>query len=416
MVIRSNIPSLQISRDLAEATSAATLSLAKLSSGTRLVSPEVDPGGQALGAKFYAEIKRLAAANQNVANAISFSQTQDSYLKEIDDALQRMSELATLATDSTKTSSEITDYDKEFVELKGVITTAAAKKYNTQSMFGGIVLADKDLDSDGATAGTADARISTQLTALNSAYTTWVAAPTNASGGNYDHLTSMRDAIADMATEMKQYTESSTTETDYDGTAWSTTYTYWAGVTGKTWSGLNTHAQSVNAGANVATSNTLTTALQAEYKKMYNDVVTYVNTYGGGLSVTNSADASSYQIKAADLFYVTNAIDTTTDANAVNATLTAANASTYVTSVTNLIDHVTATRAFVTSNISRLQNVSSQLASQSETLSAAKSRITDVDVAAESSNYARLQILMQTATAMLAQANLMPQIALRLLN
>jgi len=416
MVIRSNIPSLQISRDLAEATSAATLSLAKLSSGTRLVSPEVDPGGQALGAKFYAEIKRLAAANQNVANAISFSQTQDSYLKEIDDALQRMSELATLATDSTKTSSEITDYDKEFVELKGVITTAAAKKYNTQSMFGGIVLADKDLDSDGATAGTADARISTQLTALNSAYTTWVAAPTNASGGNYDHLTSMRDAIADMATEMKQYTESSTTETDYDGTAWSTTYTYWSGVTGKTWSGLNTHAQSVNAGANVATSNTLTTALQAEYKKMYNDVVTYVNTYGGGLSVTNSADASSYQIKAADLFYVTNAIDTTTDANAVNATLTAANASTYVTSVTNLIDHVTATRAFVTSNISRLQNVSSQLASQSETLSAAKSRITDVDVAAESSNYARLQILMQTATAMLAQANLMPQIALRLLN
>ena len=416
MVIRSNIPSLQISRDLAEATSAATLSLAKLSSGTRLVSPEVDPGGQALGAKFYAEIKRLSAANQNVANAISFSQTQDSYLKEIDDALQRMSALATMATDSTKTSSEITDYDKEFVELKGVITTAAAKKYNTQSMFGGIVLADKDLDSDGATTGTADARISTQLTALNSAYTTWVAAPTNASGGNYDHLTSMRDAIADMATEMKQYTESSTTETDYDGTVWSTPYTYWSGVTGKTWSGLNTHAQSVNAGANVATSNTLTTALQAEYKKMYNDVVTYVNTYGGGLSVTNSADASSYQIKAADLFYVTNAIDTTTDANTVNATLTAANASTYVTSVTNLIDHVTATRAFVNSNISRLQNVSSQLVGHSETLSAAKSRITDVDVAAESSNYARLQILMQTATAMLAQANLMPQIALRLLN
>ena len=149
---------------------------------------------------------------------------------------------------------------------------------------------------------------------------------------------------------------------------------------------------------------------------MYNDVVTYVNTYGGGLSVTNSSDASSYQIKAADLTYISSAISSSTDVNSVSATLTASNASTYVTNITNLISHLTSTQSYVGSNISRLQNVSNQLASYGENLSAANSRIVDVDVAEESSNYARLQILVQTATAMLAQANVMPQIALRLIS
>ena len=350
-----------------------------------------------------------------MANTTSYSQTQDGYLTTIDNALQRMSELATLSTDSTKTSAEVTAYNTEFVELKSVITTAAAKQYNGQNLFGGVALADTDLNADSDTTDTEDARISTQLTALTSAYTTWVADPTHASASNYDYLTSMRDAIADMATEMKQYSDSSTTETDYDGSAWSTTYTYWSGVTGKTWTDLDSHAHTGNASANVATSNTLSNALRDEYKKMYNDVVTYVNTYGGGLSVTNSSDASSYQIKAADLTYISSAISSSTDVNSVSATLTASNASTYVTNITNLISHLTSTQSYVGSNISRLQNVSDQLASYGENLSAANSRIVDVDVAEESSNYARLQILVQTATAMLAQANVIPQIALRLI-
>jgi len=415
MVIASNMVASQVARTLGSLTSEMSSSLSRLSAGSRVVSPADDPGGLALSMKFSAEIRRIGAARSNVANTTSYSQTQDGYLTTIDTALQRMSELATLSTDSTKTSAEVTAYNTEFVELKSVITTAAAKQYNGQNLFGGVALADTDLNADSDTTDTEDARISTQLTALTSAYTTWVADPTHASASNYDYLTSMRDAIADMATEMKQYSDSSTTETDYDGSAWSTTYTYWSGVTGKTWTGLDSHAHTGNASANVATSNTLSNALRDEYKNMYNDVVTHVNTYGGGLSVTNSSDAGSYQIKAADLTYISSAISSSTDVNSVSATLTASNASTYVTNITNLISHLTSTQSYVGSNISRLQNVSDQLASYGENLSAANSRIVDVDVAEESSNYARLQILVQTATAMLAQANVIPQIALRLI-
>ena len=82
----------------------------------------------------------------------------------------------------------------------------------------------------------------------------------------------------------------------------------------------------------------------------------------------------------------------------------------------NLISNLAGSRAYVGANISRLQMVESQRAVYGETLSAANSRIADVDVAQESANYAKQQILVQSGTAMLAQANLLSQSALRLLS
>ena len=62
-----------------------------------------------------------------------------------------------------------------------------------------------------------------------------------------------------------------------------------------------------------------------------------------------------------------------------------------------------------------LNSYSGQLGVLSDNLSSANSRIKDVDVAAESSNYARFNILVQAGTAMLAQANQAPQSVLKLL-
>jgi flagellin len=365
--------------------------------------------------KFSAEVLRLGAAQANVGNALSYNQTQDGYLNTVDKALRRMSELAVLATDATKTSTDIATYDTEFVELKSAITTALSKKYSEKTLFGGVALADKDLNSDSDTTDTEDARISTQLTTLTSSYTTWVGSNTT---GN---LTTLRDAMADMATEMKQYIDSSTTETDYDGSAWTSTYDYWAGVTGKTWVDTSpdpdvTIRDHDSAATPATTATSVATATQIPlYKQMYNDVLTYVNTYGGGLTVTDASDATGYKMKAADMTAVSNAISSTTDVNTINATLTSSNATAYVTSLTTLISHVTSTKAFVASNISRLTSVSSQLSTYSGTLSTANSRIVDVDVASESAFYARRQILAQTASSMLAQANLIPRLALSLL-
>jgi flagellin len=70
----------------------------------------------------------------------------------------------------------------------------------------------------------------------------------------------------------------------------------------------------------------------------------------------------------------------------------------------------------VGANVSRLNFTSEQLAILKDNLSAANSRIKDVNVAEESTLFARYNILVQAGTAMLAQANATPQSALRLLS
>jgi flagellin len=72
-------------------------------------------------------------------------------------------------------------------------------------------------------------------------------------------------------------------------------------------------------------------------------------------------------------------------------------------------------RADVGANLARYESESSTLSVLKDNLSAARSRIADVDVAEESANFARQQILVQSGTAMLAQANVLPQSALRLI-
>ena len=94
---------------------------------------------------------------------------------------------------------------------------------------------------------------------------------------------------------------------------------------------------------------------------------------------------------------------------------TSSNASAALTTVRTAISALANDRAVVGANMSRLEAESSALANQKDNISAARSRIADVDVAQESANFARQQILVQSGTAMLAQANVMPQSALRLI-
>ena len=78
--------------------------------------------------KFKAEISRIGAARANVGNAISYAQTQDGFLSTVDSALRRMSELATLANDQTKSSDDLSNYNLEFAELKSFVKATAAKE------------------------------------------------------------------------------------------------------------------------------------------------------------------------------------------------------------------------------------------------------------------------------------------------
>jgi len=110
-------------------------SLARLSSGSKIVQPSDDAGGLAVSYKLTAQVNRLDAVRQNVANGISFLQVQDGALKVAGNILDRMSELKTMSTDLTKNATDRANYDTEFTELQEQLNNIMAEKFNGINLF-----------------------------------------------------------------------------------------------------------------------------------------------------------------------------------------------------------------------------------------------------------------------------------------
>jgi flagellin len=140
LVINTNTAAMNSSRLLSNSSSMLAKSLARLSSGSRIVSPEDDAAGLAQSIKFDAQINRNTAANSNVNNAVSFSQTQDGFLQKVQKALDRMSELTVLAQDATKTVSDLSNYTAEFTQLQSYISDITGKTFNGVSLFSSAAL------------------------------------------------------------------------------------------------------------------------------------------------------------------------------------------------------------------------------------------------------------------------------------
>ncbi|MDX1668380.1 MAG: flagellin [Limnobacter sp.] len=102
-------------------------------------------------------------------------------------------------------------------------------------------------------------------------------------------------------------------------------------------------------------------------------------------------------------------------ATAMGGVDSVANATTAITQLDTQINNITNLRATTGAGLSRLEQVAESLQSNSSNLSAARGRIMDADFASETANLTRSQILQQAGTAMLAQANQLPQNVLSLL-
>ena len=135
IVVNSNTTATITSFNLSRANDAMRKSLARLSSGKRIVSPADDAGGMAVGYKIDSALKRTEAVRQNLQNGISFLQVQDGALSAIADVLNRMGELKTMASDVIKNSSDVHNYSKEFVELQEQLHQIKQQKFNGISLF-----------------------------------------------------------------------------------------------------------------------------------------------------------------------------------------------------------------------------------------------------------------------------------------
>jgi len=297
MVINTNTNAIDAASSLQRSSAALSRSLARLSSGSKIINPSDDAAGLAITEKLQAQNTRIEAAGVNVQNAVSMIQTADGFMQTMGDVLNRMSELSLLATDVTKNPADVALYGTEFEALKNQLRDVIGNGPNgTDSL------------------------------------PNWSASGAEPAG-SFNGI-SLFGARSDMVTIV--------------GTSADQTISI---------SEIN------------------------------------LRQVGGAIS---------------DLLW-----DNSVDASQPDLAIDSPNA---VTAIGNAIQQVANERAAVGGTLSRLEVLDTQLRVQFENLEAATSRIRDVDVAEETTRLSKNNILVQSGTAMLQQANSLPETVLRLLN
>jgi len=174
--------------------------------------------------------------------------------------------------------------------------------------------------------------------------------------------------------------------------------------------------------ASSGVSNTERGYIQNEVSGLISEVDRIANaTEYNGVALLNSAAALTFQVGIRNVAANDQIVVTTSSATSASlavstlslSTLTGAQAA--LATIDSALQSVSSTRATLGAQANRFEKVINVATQSSVSLSAAQSRIRDVDVAEETSNMSRTQILMQAGVSVLAQANQMPQVALKLL-
>jgi flagellin len=134
--ISTNTAALRAGSYLASNNSLLQRSLDRLASGKKISSPVDDPGSLAVSMKLSASINRLAGAQNNVQNALSFLEVQDGMLDTVGKIIDRMSELKGLASqDPMKSSQDRESYNNEFKDLQVQLFDISTQAFNGVSLF-----------------------------------------------------------------------------------------------------------------------------------------------------------------------------------------------------------------------------------------------------------------------------------------
>jgi len=111
-------------------------SLAKLSSGKRIVNPYDDAGGEAVQLKLKAAITRYGTTKKNIENAVSYLQVQDGVLQTATEIVSRMADLRTMADDASKSDEDKANYNEEFTVLQTQLSNLGSEQFNGEAIFG----------------------------------------------------------------------------------------------------------------------------------------------------------------------------------------------------------------------------------------------------------------------------------------
>ena len=403
VVINTNYAATLAANNLSSSSSSLQRSLNRLASGSKIINPQDDAAGLAVSMKLSATARRQNAASANLGNAISFLQTQDGALQVAGKVLSRIGELKTLYNDPTKNADDLANYQAEFAQLQAQLTSLNEEEFNHQPLFGATDLAvQTTAEPNGSAISFGGASLTSAGSSLTDNFANlgnWTDASTGGGTATVsgNTLTLAKNGGTGKITSQQTFSGPTVIEFDVSGTV----------EIGLGGTGLLT-----------STSGS-TVSMRIELDGLGNyDVFQGNSPVFSGLTGAPTGASSVYFSTtiggpSGTVQNVSVSSSTTTD---VGNVATATNlGSLTLDSVTDAIQHISSLRASNGAEQSRLQFASEVLSVNKANIEAANSRITDVDVAEESTSLARYNILVQSGTAMLTQANQSAQMALRLL-
>lgn len=406
MIINHNMSAANAHRNMAINTSNASKSMEKLSSGLRINRAGDDAAGLAISEKMRGQIRGLDQASRNSQDSISMIQTAEGALNETHSILQRMRELAVQGSNDTNTSVDRTSIQDEISQLtKEVDRIANTTEFNTKKLLNGNL---QGLTS--AKAGVLDS----EATFANG--TVKLGTVTNAS------LATATDVIRINITK----------DTFSDGSSLSTTGVLSTGMfsVSTVLGNVNKADILVSGGTNIViksaggTGNDISIALtNAQMKALKSGDTITISLQKAEAAQTDSSKQVRAQIGAnagqelgigiGDMGSESLGIRKT-NGDALDLT-NQTSSSGAVKLINNAIEKVSTQRSQLGAIQNRLEHTINNLNTSSENLQSSESRIRDVDMASEMTNYSKNNILTQAAQAMLAQAKSAPEQVLQLL-
>ncbi len=394
-VINTNTMSLNAQRNLSTSGSSLATTIQRLSSGSRINSAKDDAAGLAISERFGTQIRGTDVAIRNANDGISLAQVAEGSLSEIGNNLQRVRELAVQASNATNSASDRKALQAEVTQLVSEIDRVAK-----QSDFNGTKLLDGSFSSQlfqvGANAGQAiaiDKVVDAKAASLGGA---------QFAGGTVV-IAAAADDDASIKVTGLSITDSKGAVVKLDD------------------------LEVKSAGDVAATGKAAATALAAHINAKIGETGVYaeVDAAGTGLNLSSVKDSidkdggyMGFKVASTGATYAdgTAAGDQPGKQFASDLDVsTVKGAQQALEIVDKALSSINNTRADLGAIQNRFTSVVANLQTSTENLSASRSRIKDTDFAKETAELTRTQILQQAGTAMLAQANQVPQNVLSLL-
>jgi len=454
--IRTNVSSLTAQRNLAANQAGLDSSLSRLSSGFRITRAGDDAAGLGISTKLEAQIRGYNQAVRNANDGLSVVQSSEAALNEQANILTRMRELAMQSA-----SDGVGNVERGYIEQESAKLMAELQRISQVAEYNGTKLLDGSaatLDfqvgifattSDVISLQTVNATIQAGLTAsVTTAASSYIDAM--AANGWDDGAARATAAVAAAGvTNATAATEAASAiheiflmgmfsagagsfvnpvPVQYRAAATTLVNATALGGTGgnpKLAASYAAFATRIAAGDTVANAKTAAStaagvagaggseANAAGFAAQHIFLAAYANVTGSTTLGVPPAGAA----RTAGLAALNGALGGSTGGLAVaNVTMASQNSAlNSLGALDSALEKISAARATLGATGNRLQSAIANIQAFSESLSAANSRIKDVDVAEETSRMSRSQILMQAGVSVLAQANQMPQMALKLL-